>query len=103
MLKNMSKEVFKENINTKFQVKLNEVESVELKLTNITEKKTLHAEFLSLIFEGTDNKILGDNTYTFEHDKLGTFNLFISPYMHKGDMIYYDVVISKLIGNEEQS
>lgn len=100
MLKNMTKAVFDENINTKFCVNAENGESVELELVKVVEKKTAVVETISLIFKGTDENILNDNTYTFEHDEMGLFKLFISPYMHKEDSIYYDVIISKLIDNE---
>ena len=97
---NMTKSIFDEHINTKFCVRAENGESVEIELIKVVEKKTPVVETLSLIFKGTADKILNDNTYAFEHDKMGMFKLFISPYMHKEDSIYYDVVISKLIGNE---
>ncbi len=102
MLKDMTKTVFDEHLNTKFLVKLEEGDSVNLELIKTEEKKNPGIESFSLIFKGLSNKVLYDDTYTFEHDKMGTFKLFISPYIQKGDSIYYDVVFTKVIDYETE-
>ncbi len=93
----LTKVNFDETLNTGYRVKPQGNGVVELKLIKSEERNVPGLESFCLIFEGTDDLILHDNTYKFEHDVLGSFELFISPYLHKGDKVYYDAQFARVI------
>ena len=59
----------------------------------------------SLIFRGAKDQPLSQNTYTFQHDKLGRFSIFIVPVraMDAASKIYYQAVFNRPTGAAMQA
>jgi len=49
----------------------------------------------SLLFTGTLDRTIGQGTYRFEHDRLGTFSLFIVPMAPGEDAHYYEAIFNR--------
>jgi len=53
-------------------------------------------ECFSLLFRGPQEPVLRDGTYTFRHEKLGSFDLFTVPIGKGKNGIEYQVVFNRL-------
>jgi hypothetical protein len=55
-----------------------------------------HGEAFSLVFRGNRAKVLKQNTYVIEHDKLGVFSFLVVPIMKKDNTAtYYEAVVNR--------
>ena len=53
-------------------------------------------EKFSLLFTGSKDRSLAQNTHRFEHPKLGTFEMFIVPIGHQdSSRVYYEAVFNR--------
>jgi hypothetical protein len=94
-------------VKTKFRVGLAPADFVELELEeanaipNASEAnqatKGLRQEAFSLIFHGPDNRFLPQRLYSFEHCRIGRFDMFIVPIAHKQGFIQYQAIFNRLI------
>lgn len=84
-------------LNTELTVFYDEGKTLKLELVEVDEKTRDNIYSLSLIFKGPADKVLMDNTYRFEDEKFGSFELFISPYQQKENDVFYDSHISRFI------
>src|SRR6266850_2276194 len=73
-------EAFAENNKTKFKVGLPSGKKLEVRLIDVSDRKVTprHEEF-SIMFRGPTGTLMPQGTYRLEHDKLGSFELFIVP------------------------
>jgi hypothetical protein len=89
---------FVEHVNTTFRVLLDSEDSVELKLTQLSELKvTPQQERFSVTFRGPREPYLGQGTRHFIHDQIGEFDLFIVPIGMDDDGVIYDASFNRLI------
>ena len=99
-LEDLSLAKFAEQLKTKFRVRLSSGETVELELTEAeaARGKAAHAqpESFSLLFDGPPKSLLNQNTYTFEHERLGAVDLFIVPVGNERGSIQYQVIINQV-------
>lgn len=104
-LDQLTLETFAPQLQTKFRVHLNAVTIVELELaeanginSSAPVKPTVpFQESFSLIFSGPKNGLLPQNIYSFEHEVLGRFDLFIVPVGQAAGSIQYQAVFNRLI------
>ena len=97
----LTKAAFDSQLNTQFRI--NDGNSkVLVKLINVSDLPQRRAvrpgkEGFSLIFRGSQAKALKQNTYPFEHERLGAFSFLIVP-VPGGDKgaIYYEAIINRL-------
>lgn len=88
---------FNGNLNTKFQVQVDETTSVELELTQISELKLYpQQEEFALEFRGPLNVFLGQGVQLFNHEQMGQFEIFIVPVRQDNQGFYYEAVFNRL-------
>jgi Domain of unknown function (DUF6916) len=100
LLKDLTKEMFSESMNTKFRLGPEPSRSIELELIALTEgvSNPGHEQF-SLIFRGPLDYFLGQGTYQIEHDKMGEIGLFLVPVSQEQDGFRYEAVFNRARGN----
>jgi hypothetical protein len=92
---------------TKFRVPLDPANTVELELSEVNTLLNPGSaraaanqpaqESFSLIFHGPKDHFLPQRMYTFEHDRIGRFELFIVPIGQKSGLFHYQAVFNRLI------
>lgn len=88
---------FTQNANTKFQIPIDEQNSVELELVQVSEVKLFpQQEQFAIVFRGPLNAFLGQGTRLFRHEKMGEFELFVVPISKDAQGVYYEAVFNRL-------
>jgi hypothetical protein len=98
MLENLNLETFSQHLNSKFSVKQESGGTVEVQL--IEAKKTgsvPNYEQFALLFLGPPNAFLPQSTYSFEHEGLEAFELFIVPVKRLADGFHYEAIIIRAL------
>jgi hypothetical protein len=96
MLENLHLESFSEHVNSKFSVKRESAGAVELQLVEAQSVGANPAyEQFSLLFRGPLNSFLEQSIYSFEHDDLGTFEMFIVPVRQDKNGFQYQSIINR--------
>ena len=91
---------FAQHLNTNFRVRgAAAAEPVELELIQVKgyhpgPNEESGMERFSLFFQGPAEAFLPQNTYAFEHDEMGTHELFIVPVARNDDGFRYEVVFN---------
>jgi hypothetical protein len=86
-------------IASQFRALLESGHSVDLQLVSVSHPGSVvdpKYESFSLLFEGPAHQPLIQRTYTFEHPRLGRFDLFIVPVAKDRDRLQYEAVFSRL-------
>lgn len=103
-LENLTKEKFAEALNTRFRIIDDSAEPVELQLVAVTAgvpafggPEAAQYENFSLMFEGSSKRFLPQKMYSFEHDTMGSFALFIVPVGREGNVFKYQAVFNRPI------
>lgn len=93
----LTHEAFSQNLNTKFQVVLDENTTVELELVEVSEVK-LHPrqEEFAVEFRGPLEMFLDQGVRDFAHEQLGRFELFIVPVERDAQGFYYEAVFNRI-------
>src|SRR5688572_15644112 len=88
---------FADLVHTAFQVLVESNVTVPLELTAITMHSPAGSEFesFSLLFDGPNDRPLGQQTYRFAHERLGAFDLFIVPVSAAGNARQYEAVFNR--------
>ncbi|MDT4952494.1 MAG: hypothetical protein QOJ02_632 [Acidobacteriota bacterium] len=98
MIENLTKEMFSENLNTKFRVQQQSSDPLELELTQLTEGiTTSRNEQFALLFHGPQNPFLPQATYHVEHERLGELDLFLVPIGRDQDGFQYEAVFNRFL------
>jgi Domain of unknown function (DUF6916) len=85
------------HLNTKFHVSLDDSNTVEIELVKVGDRNVSpQQERFSIFFEGPLVPALTQGTYSFTHEAMGTFLLFIVPIEHDGNGIRYEAVFNRL-------
>ncbi|HEX8137433.1 MAG TPA: hypothetical protein VF544_07570 [Pyrinomonadaceae bacterium] len=96
MLENLNLEKFSQHLNSKFIVKHESGTTIELKLI---EAKPLNKvptyEQFSLLFLGPQNAFLPQAIYSFEHEQLEPFEMFIVPIKQVAEGFHYEAIINR--------
>ena len=88
---------FSDQLNTKFQLRLDENTSVEMELIEVSELKLYpQQEEFTIVFRGPLNAFLGQGTGNFRHEQMGDFDLFIVPVRQDEQGFYYEAVFNRL-------
>jgi hypothetical protein len=89
---------FSEQLNTKFQVHIGETDSLEVELVEVTDGgSTPRQERFSIVFRGPRNVLLEQALYKVEHEKMGSFDLFLVPVGMDDEGISYEAVFNHLL------
>ena len=97
MLENLHLESFSEQLNSKFSVKRETGPATELQLIeagNVGQAAPGHEQF-SLVFRGSLDSFLEQAIYSFEHDKIGAFEMFIVPVRRDQEGFLYQAIINR--------
>jgi hypothetical protein len=94
----MTKDDFAGQIHTKFYVHLQARPPLEMELYQIEEgRSTPTQEQFSLFFYGPKDVNLGQGTFELEHEKLGTFPLFLVPIGPDHQGFRYQAVFNRFV------
>ncbi len=90
-------EQFVPQLNTKFSVKLDDNNAVDLVLVEVGELKTsTMQEQFSIVFRGSLEGFLGQGLRELSHDEMGDFALFLVPIKQDDNGFYYESVFNRL-------
>ena len=93
----LTHEAFTQQVNTKFQVHIDQNTRVELELTEISELKLYpHQEQFAIVFRGPLDMFLGQGVRSFTHNQMGQFEMFIVPIRQDEQGFYYEAVFNRL-------
>jgi hypothetical protein len=97
MLENLNSQSFCEHLHTTFQVRIPGAASLPLELIEVSDKEqSPKVEQFALIFRGPHTPHFPQGTYTFQHEKLGEFDLFAVPVGPDPAGMSYQVVFNRL-------
>ena len=104
-LEQLNFESFAGLVKTKFRVRVDGQDSVELELAEVTPARvsapgganTAKYEHFSLIFLGPVDRILQQRIYCFESASLGRFELFIVPVGRDQNGTWYQATFNRLV------
>ena len=89
---------FSQNLNTKFQTRVDETQQLELELAEISQlKQTSRNEEFAVVFRGPKEIFLGQGMRALEHEKLGKLELFIVPIREDEKGYYYEAVFNRFL------
>jgi len=97
MLENLHLEAFSEHLNSNFSVGRGEAGAVELQLIeaqSVGQPAPGYEQF-SLLLRGPLDSLLEQAIYSFKHDALGTFEMFIVPVQQTQDGFIYQSIINR--------
>ena len=90
-------EEFSKHLNSKFQIRIDESQTVESELIEVTELLlSPRQERFSLIFRASNDFVLDQGLRPLEHDAMGQFELFLVPVGRDQDGTYYEAVFNRL-------
>ena len=96
MLENLNSRVFAEQLHSTFQLRAPGAAPLPVELVEVSEKDpSATVEQFSLIFRGPLTPHFPQGTYTFEHEKLGTADLFTVPLGPQDAAMRYQVIFSR--------
>ncbi len=96
-LEDLKKTTFDKHLNTKFHIHLDPSDVADVELVETTEAKVKGLENFSIVFRGPHDKSFQQSTYKVEHDKIGSFDLFMVPIGKDNNGIYYEAVFNRLV------
>lgn len=93
----LTEKEFSKHVNTKFRVAVEP--PVELELTEVKgylrkEHEETGMERFSVVFRGPGDRYLEQRTYSFEHEQMGAFELFLVPVSQSQDGLRYEAVFN---------
>jgi hypothetical protein len=97
---------FAQHLNTKFRVRGAAAEPVELELVEVKgyrpgQSEESGMERFSLFFQGPAEALLPQDTYAFEHEGMGTHELFVVPVARNDRGFRYEIVFNYFRKSEE--
>lgn len=99
---NLTQKGFSANLNTKFQVMLDDTNSLELELLECNDLgSTQKQDQFSIVFRGALNSFLPQRIYQMEHEGLGSFSLFIVPVRKDNEGFYYEAIFNRFTKQSE--
>jgi hypothetical protein len=89
-------EAFTQNLNTKFHVAADDAGQLVLDLAEISDlKQVKNQEEFAVVFRGPLDRFLGQGMRSFDHEKLGQFELFIVPIKQDDNGYYYEAIFNR--------
>ena len=93
----LTHEAFTQLVNTKFEVRLDQQNGVELELTEVSELKLYpQQEQFAIVFRGPGNMFLDQGMRFLTHEQLGQFEIFIVPIRQDEQGFYYEAVFNRI-------
>lgn len=95
---NLSENIFRENLNTRFDVSHGDADTVELELVDCKDLgSTPKQEQFSILFRGPLQPSLQQMTYEMKHEKLSDLLIFLVPVRQDSEFMYYEAVFNRFI------
>lgn len=96
----LTKESLAAELNTKFRLRFEPEQTIELELVEVNESGDVagQAERFSIFFRGPLAVLLPQSIYRMEHEQLGSFELFIVPIRQDAQGFYYEAVFNRVKG-----
>ena len=92
---------FKNQLNSRFSLKLNDSESAELLLTEVSELITgPRQEMFAIVFRGPAKSILPQRIYHLANDSMGELDLFLVPIRKDDEGVYYEAVFNRMLKSD---
>jgi hypothetical protein len=96
-LDKLNSKIFAEQLHTNFKVHAGNGAPLTLELSAVNDHQTQpEGELFSLLFRGPQAPRLAQQIHRFEHEKLGTFDLFLTAVGADEKGISYEVVFHRL-------
>lgn len=97
-LDHLNCKLFAENLHSKFKAALDQENTLVLELTEVDEKSVNpRVECFSVLFQGPPAPMLSQGMRRLEHEKLGTFDLFLTPIGIGNDgSLLYEAVFNRM-------
>jgi hypothetical protein len=93
----LTHEEFSQHANSKFQVLVDQDNSVEMELAQVSELKIYpEQEEFTIVFRGPLNAYLGQGTRMFKHEQMGEFEIFIVPIAQDARGYEYEAVFNRV-------
>ncbi len=97
MTEDLTREGLTENLNSKFLMRLENAEPLELELIQVTELPSAPGqEQFSALFRAPLNAPLEQGIYQLEHAQLGTFGIFLVPIAQDGQGVRYEAFFNRI-------
>jgi hypothetical protein len=98
MIDGFTAEMFAEQVNTKFRMRLPASDDTELELVSVRDlgSSARHSQF-SVMFLAPGTAPIEQRIYRLEHDKLGTLELFLVPVGKDSSGVHYEAVFSRTL------
>ena len=98
----LTHEALSKNLNSRFTVCLDEGQSFELELIELSEHKlSSMQERFAFVLLGPNDKFLGQGTRHFQHEALGEFDLFLVPMGRNESGTRYEVVFNRFLKQKD--
>ena len=79
-LDNLNAKIFREQLHSQFKVQQDSIGTITLELIDVVENDlSPKMELFSLHFRGPFRPLLDQQTHRLEHEKLGDFEIFLTP------------------------
>jgi hypothetical protein len=92
----LTHEAFAQNVNTDFHVSGDDSSQLDLQLAEVSELKQVKTqEEFAVVFRGPLDHFMGQGMRSFDHEKLGQFELFIVPIRQDEKGYYYEAVFNR--------
>ena len=99
-LEKLTAGIFAEHVHTTFNTQLGDARIV-LELSSVVEHElSARQEAFSLVFRGPVTPRLPQKIYRLEHEKLGTFSIFLTAIEGDADGISYEAVFNRVRKNK---
>ena len=98
MLEHLTIASLSEQLHTKFRVTVEPGQACELELVEVETHGDVagQTERFSAVFRGALDTFLQQRIYAFEHDALGSFELFVVPVRKDDAGFYYEAVFNRV-------
>jgi hypothetical protein len=98
MLEELSKAAFSEALHSQFRLITEDGETATLELVELKDGYSVpEYEQFSILFKAPGQLILPQKTYLMEHERIGSFDLFIVPIGRGENETYYEAVFNRSI------
>lgn len=93
----LAHEEFAKHLNTSFVVRLDDANSTDLELVQVSELlESPQQTRFSIVFRGPGEAFLGQGMRRFESEQMGQFDLFLVPINKDEKGIYYESVFNRV-------
>src|SRR5262245_19117407 len=87
---------FAAHLNTRFKVQISGGDPISLELTEVKELPAPPGyDAFALVFRGPANTRLAQQIHPFEHDGLGTLNIFLTAIAGDSESLFYEAVFNR--------